>query len=201
MKNLSIFWTSSFSSLQYVFRCLGLLSRKGRVRYLSILSFQVLIAILDLAGLAIMMQFIIVIQNPVPHQGRLPQQMPIFLGNHFPNKNLDLMLSLVLVIFILKGVLALTLHSLNMRIMASETINLVKQLSKVIFASRTTAYSKLSSQDITYTLFNSTEMVFRDTLVPVSVIVADSVLIFLVCINLMINSLILLTNCSFVSIN
>jgi ABC-type bacteriocin/lantibiotic exporter with double-glycine peptidase domain len=152
---------------------------------------QILIAVLDLVGLALLMRFIMGIQNFGTYQTNPSRPSSVFLGNLFLKADTNLLLGIVLVIFIFKGVLALSLHSLNIRILSSETIHLVKRLAKIVFAARNSQYKKLSSQDITYAIFNSTEMVFRDTLVPVTVILADSVLIFLVFINLIINAKVL----------
>ena len=115
--------------------------------------------------------------------GSFGQPIPIIEGI-ISNVQEDLLLSTILIMFILKGALSLIFHSINIRLLARETIHLVSRLSRLMFAFRTSSYKKLSSQDISYTLINSTDMVFRDTLVPVSVIFADSILIFLIGVNL-----------------
>jgi ABC-type bacteriocin/lantibiotic exporter with double-glycine peptidase domain len=88
----------------------------------------------------------------------------------------------------MKGFLAIALHALNIRTMQSETIRLVEELSNSIFKFRNSKFQKWNSQEISYAIFNATEMIFRDTLIPLAVIIADSVLIFLVGLNLFYNA-------------
>ena len=115
--------------------------------------------------------------------GSFGQPIPI-IDNLISDVQAGLLLGIILSIFILKGVLSLILNSINIHLLARETIHLVQRLSRLMFAFRTSSYKKLSSQEISYTLFNSSDSVFRDTLVPVSVIFSDSILIFLIGVNL-----------------
>ena len=114
-----------------------------------------------------------------------------FFGNQFSQISEDVLLVSIVFVFILKGFLALMLHTLNVRIMQSETIRLVTYLSKSIFEFRNTKFRKLNSQDISYAIFNATEMVFRDSLIPAAVILADSILLILVGANLFLNAKVL----------
>jgi ATP-binding cassette subfamily C protein len=158
---------------------------------LSIILSQALISILDLVGLALIMQLVVGFQNSNEGQTSSILQTAPFFGQLFSSVDSTILLGAVLIIFIFKGVLSLILHSVNIRLMENETIKLVKRLSRLIFAFRTSSYRKLSSQEISHTLFNSTEMVLRDTLVPVSVILSDTVLIVLIGINLGISAKVL----------
>ena len=187
-KNAKRVHTGAFS---HISRCFRLLSIRGRILYISILLAQSVTSILDLVGLALIVQLVIELQDSAGGQNSSVKQTSPFIERFYTGVDTDFLLVAVLTIFILKGVLSLILHSINVRVMVRETIDLVKKLSKLIFAFRTSSYKKLSSQDISYTLFTSTEMVFKDTLVPVSVIFSDSVLIFLIGINLLVSAQVL----------
>jgi ATP-binding cassette subfamily C protein len=174
----------SRDSWSHISRCVRLLSKRGRILYFSILVFQCLASILDLVGLGLIMKLLLDFQSTSGSTAdSLGQTIPI-IDAFTSNVQEDVLLGAILLIFILKGAMSLILHSINIRLLARETIHLVEKLSRLIFAFRTSLFKKLSSQDISYTLFNSSDMVLRDTLVPVSVIFSDAILICLVCINL-----------------
>jgi len=191
MRSSKTIKNSGKGTLFHVKRCIWLLSKRARVLYLSIILSQALISILDLVGLALIMQLVVGFQNSNEGQTSSILQTAPFFGQLFSSVDSTILLGAVLIIFIFKGVLSLILHSVNIRLMENETIKLVKRLSRLIFAFRTSSYRKLSSQEISHTLFNSTEMVLRDTLVPVSVILSDTVLIVLIGINLGISAKVL----------
>ncbi len=168
-------------------QCFGLLSRKSQTIFTAILVFQALASTLDLIGLALIMNIVLGLQSGArgvtgSNIGSVP-----FLGDLFSSVNTETLLIFVVIIFIAKGFLALFFHTLNIRIMAFETGRLVRKLSKEVFENRTNRYSKLTSQDISYAIYNSTEIVFRDTLVPFSIIVSDFILLLLISANLFVS--------------
>ncbi len=97
----------------------------------------------------------------------------------------------VIGIFVFKGFLALALHTATIKLMAAETLRLVKRISDTVFENRTSRFRDLSNQDISYALYNASDMVFRDSLVPVSVIIADFMLLVVIGINLYVSAEIL----------
>jgi ATP-binding cassette subfamily C protein len=117
-------------------------------------------------------------------------ELPL-VGEWFRGTNESLLLLAVVGIFLVKGITALALHTFTIRLMASETLKLVKQLGRTIFENRTSHFKRFTNQDISYSLYNATEIVFRDTLVPVSVISADIALLSLIGLNLYLNAQIL----------
>jgi len=157
----------------------------------TILIFQAFVAALDLLGLALLMKIVLRLQAETKIIGDSNNAPLSFLEGFLPNTSSELLIIFVVLLFIAKGFLALSLHTLNIRIMASETVNLVRRLSNTIFANKTNRYSHLTNQDISYSLHNSTEMVFRDTLVPVSIIISDLVLLVMISLNLLISTQIL----------
>jgi len=173
--------------VHHIFRCFRLLSPKARFMFSSILIFQALVSVLDLLGLAVLMKIVLRLQSETNNIGDSTIAPLSFLESFLPNTSSEVLLILVVVLFISKGFLALFLHTLNIGIMASETIRLVRRLSNAIFTNKTNKYSHLSNQDISYSLHNSTEIVFRDTLVPASIIVSDLVLLILISLNLFVS--------------
>jgi hypothetical protein len=97
----------------------------------------------------------------------------------------------VVTIFVFKGFLALTLHTFTIKLMASETLRLAKRISDTVFENRTTRFRSVTNQDISYALYNASDMVFRDSLVPVSVIISDFMLLGVIGINLYLSAEIL----------
>jgi ATP-binding cassette subfamily C protein len=97
----------------------------------------------------------------------------------------------VIAIFVLKGFLALILHTATIKLMASETLRLVKRISDTVFENRTTRFRNVTNQDISYALYNASDMVFRDSLVPVSVIISDFMLLGVIGVNLYLSAEIL----------
>jgi len=153
----------------------------------SILIFQTLVSLLDLLGLALLMKIVLRLQSETKKLGDSTIAPLSFLESFLPNTSSEVLLILLVMLFISKGFLALFLHALNIRIMASETVHLVRRLSNEIFTNKTNRYSNLTNQDISYSLYNSTEIVFRDTLVPASIIVSDLVLLVLISLNLLVS--------------
>ena len=177
--------------LTHAFKCFRLLTPKAKVIFSALSFLQSVISMLDLVGLALIMKVIISFQ-PVGSiaNSSVPGIVPLF-GNAFSNLNPNIPLALIVVIFVLKGLLALYLHTLTIKLMTKETLNLIRNLNKSIFDHRTDKFKNLSNQDISYTIYNATEIVFRDTLVPISIIIADSFLLILIAANLLISANIL----------
>lgn len=173
--------------VRHIRKCFGLLSRKSQVFFSLILVFQALATSLDLIGLALIVNIVLALQADVPSTSESKVgTLPIF-RDLLSVVNTETLLIYVVVIFIIKACLALFLHTLNIRIMAAETRRLVRKLSKEVFENRTNRYSNFTSQDISYAIYNSTEIVFRDTLVPFSIIVSDLILLLLISVNLFMN--------------
>jgi ATP-binding cassette subfamily C protein len=173
---------------RHILKCFYLLSIKARIMFTAILVFQTLVSMLDIIGLAIIMKIVLglqsesrVIENSM--FGSLP-----FLGRLSSSIDPQVLLIFVAGVFITKGFLALFLHTLNIRMMGGETKQLVKKLSKEVFENRTGRYSHFTSHDISYTIHNATEIVFRDTLVPFSIIIADAALLVLIGLNLFLST-------------
>lgn len=177
----------------HVKRCIGLLSRKAKGIFFTILIFQSIISVFDLIGLALIMKVVLGFQVNSSSVQASPFQLSVpFVGNLLSNTNQEIILILVILIFIIKGLLALILHTMNVRIMQAETVKLTRRLTNSIFRNRNSNFKKLTTQDISYAIYNATEMVFRDTLIPAAVILADSVLLLVVAINLFVNAKLLL---------
>ena len=184
-----IFGRTAF--LSHTYKCFRLLSRKAKFAYLGIVIFQSLISVLDLVGLALIMKIVLGFQSIDSHdESSLKSVLPVF-GSLFSNVDSNTLLISVVVIFVFKGLFALFLHTLTVKLMTSETLKLIVKLNESIFENRTSRYRNLSNQDISFTLYNAAEIVFRDTLVPVSIIFADSILLVLVCLNLLVTAQIL----------
>jgi ATP-binding cassette subfamily C protein len=149
-----------------------------------IIVFQAFGSLLDLVGLALIMKVVLEFQttsngSPVTQVGS-NNLFSNFLNDSSPGE----LLIIVIAIFVFKGFLALSLHTATIKLMASETLKLVKRISDTVFENRTTRFRDVTNQDITYALYNASDMVFRDSLVPVSVIISDFMLLTVIGINL-----------------
>ena len=176
------------SYLKHVQKCLKLLSKKARIFYAVLLFAQVCIAALDLIGLALIMQIVMGMQDSSSNAGNISSVFSFSLSGFLGGNNPEFLLMLIVLIFVFKGVIAITLHTLNVKLVARETSQLMLRLIKSLTSERTTEFKKLSIQEISYILSNSTEMVFRETLVPFSIIIADLVLLALISLNLFLNA-------------
>jgi len=168
----------------HIRHCLRLLSKKARRFYFLLLVAQVCIAALDLVGLALIMQIVIGIQGTPAGIATVSSELSPSLGGLLESKHPETLLIFIVIVFIVKGLIAIGLHTLNVKLMASETSHLMLRLIGKLSANRTTQFKKLTIQEISYILYNATEMVFRETLVPFSIILADAVLLALISINL-----------------
>ncbi len=170
--------------LRHLGRSVRLLSPRARVRYLFIVVCQGAISLLDLIGLAMIMTIVSNFQSS--SAAVTPPslvQIPI-VGDFFADAEIYTSLLLVVGIFVTKSLAALLLHTATIRLMATETLRLVQLIGKTVFEKRTSQFRNLSNQDITYALYNSSDLVFRDTLVPISVISADFFLLLVIGANL-----------------
>lgn len=185
----SILLRSSF--VAHTVKCIRLLTPKAKFFYALIVVLQSIISILDLLGLALIMKIVLGFQSDSQNSSSLTNGALPFIGDFLSSVNPNLLLISVVVIFILKGAVALLLHTLTIKLMASETLKLITKLNKSIFENRTNLYGHLSNQDISFSIYNAAEIVFRDTLVPISIILADTVLLILISANLFISAQIL----------
>jgi ABC-type multidrug transport system fused ATPase/permease subunit len=177
--------------LNHTYQCFKLLSPKAKLSYLAIVIVQSIISLLDLIGLALIMKIVLGFQAPGDvGDSPLQKTLPLF-GNFFPEASANSLLILIVVIFVGKSLVALLLHTATVKLMASETLKLISRLNSSIFENRTNLYKNFSNQDISYAIYNATEIVFRDTLVPISIILADATLIVLILANLFVNAQIL----------
>jgi len=173
--------------LYHIRHCIELLSKKARVFYFVLLVAQMCIAALDLVGLALIMQIVIGMQSSLTSPGQVSSIFSSPLFGFLQIKQPETLLLYIVVIFIAKGFIAIGLHTLNVKLVARETSLLVLRLTSKLSNKRTTKYKNLSIQDISYLLYNATEMVFRETLVPFSIILSDIVLLVLISFNLFLN--------------
>jgi ABC-type multidrug transport system fused ATPase/permease subunit len=177
--------------IRHVAKCIRLLSPRAKTLYLLIILFQALISFLDLIGLALIMKLVLGFQEKSSAGSKPPLiELPL-VGDWLQGTNESYLLLAVVGIFLVKGITALALHTFTIRLMASQTLKLVKKLGRTIFENRTSHFRRLTNQDISYSLYNATEIVFRDTLVPVSVISADIALLSLIGLNLYLNAQVL----------
>ena len=174
--------------LAHLLACIGLLSRRAKIVFWLIAFFQSVISILDLLGLALIMKIILGLRSGRTDTSHM--SLPV-IGDQFFRFSTNSVLIVIVFIFLIKGLLALTLHAINIRIMQAETIELTSKLTNSIFEFRNTKFRALNSQDIAYTLYNATEMVFRDTLIPAVIILSDAVLLLAISFNLFLNAKIL----------
>lgn len=172
----------------HVEKCLKLLSKKARIFYFILLFAQVCIASLDLIGLALIMQIVVGMQASSSNVGNISSVFSFSLSEFIRESKPEFLLMCIVLIFVFKGFIAIRLHTLNVKLVARETSQLMLRLIKRLTSARTTEYKKLSIQEISYILYNSTEMVFRETLVPFSIIIADVVLLALISLNLLLNA-------------
>lgn len=177
--------------IDHSFRCVRLLSPKARISYFTAIFLQSLISLLDLLGLALIMKVILNYEsNSTTNSNSVMNTFSFF--DQFINKyNPNFVLLVVVGVFLLKGALALLLHSAVVHIMKLETIRLVKRLLRLIFTNRTSQYRNLTTQDISFSVQNATEITFKETLVPISIIISDTVLVFLISLNLFFSAKIL----------
>jgi len=174
--------------LGHIANCFRLLSPRGKVFYPLIIILQAFGSLLDLVGLALIMKVVLEFQasatgNPTAQIG-LNRLFADFLSSSSPG----VLLMWVVGIFVFKGFLALALHTATIKLMAAETLRLVKRISDTVFENRTSRFRDVSNQDISYSLYNASDMVFRDSLVPVSVIIADFMLLVVIGINLYVSA-------------
>jgi ABC-type multidrug transport system fused ATPase/permease subunit len=177
--------------LGHIISCFKLLSSRGKFFYLLIIFIQTFGSLLDLVGLALIMKVILGFQ-PGSNGGPTSEVGSNSLFSNFlANSSSGELLIWVVTIFVFKGFLALTLHTFTIKLMASETLRLVKRISETVFENRTTRFRDVTNQDISYALYNASDMVFRDSLVPVSVIISDFMLLGVIGINLYLSAEIL----------
>ena len=181
----SLFKNSGY--FYHIRHCIKLLSKKARVFYFVLLVAQVCIAALDLVGLALIMQIVIGIQGSLTSPGQVSSIFSLPLFGFLQSKQPETLLLYIVVIFIAKGFIAIGLHTLNVKLVARETSFLMLRLINKLSNKRTTKFKNLSIQEISYILYNATEMVFRETLVPFSIILSDTVLLALISFNLFLN--------------
>jgi ABC-type multidrug transport system fused ATPase/permease subunit len=170
--------------LRHIGRCIRLLSPGSKIRYFLIVFSQGIISLLDLIGLALIMSVVSNLQDS--STGTLSPtivSIPV-LGQWISGLEIYTSLLLIVGIFVIKSISALLLHTATIRLMATETLRLVENIGKTVFEKRTSRFRNLTNQDISYTLYNASDMVFRDTLVPVSVISADFFLLLVIGANL-----------------
>jgi ABC-type multidrug transport system fused ATPase/permease subunit len=166
--------------LAHIFKCIRLLSPRAKFIYFVLAVVQVFLSVLDLVGLALVMTVVVAIQESGVSSAAPSNPPSFFLGSVFSVLSPTALLCLTVLIFVLKSAAALFLHSLIVKLMASESLRLVRVLNKAVFENRTNLYRGLSNQDISFSIYNATDLVFRDTLVPVSIISADLFLLILV---------------------
>lgn len=166
--------------LAHIFKCIRLLSPRAKFIYFMLAVVQALLSVLDLVGLALVMTVVVVIQESGVTSAAPSNPPSFFLGSVFSVLSPTALLCLTVLIFVFKSAAALFLHSLIVKLMASESLRLVRVLNKAVFENRTNLYRGLSNQDISFSIYNATDLVFRDTLVPVSIISADLFLLILV---------------------
>ena len=191
-QNDSFFKVSKNSKIKsnyfvHIRHCLRLLSKRARVFYFVLLFAQVCIAALDLVGLALIMQIVLGMQGASSGVAKVTSVFFSPLDEFLKNSNPETLLLVIVLVFIAKGMIAIGLHTLNVKLVANETSKLMLRLIRKLSDRRTTHFKKLTIQDISYILYNATEMVFRETLVPFSIILADLVLLVLISINLFLN--------------
>jgi ATP-binding cassette subfamily C protein len=160
------------------------LSFKAKVFFYLIVVAQVIISALDLVGLALIMKILLGFQGASEGSSSTNSAVIPIFGKFFSSVSSSTLLMSIVIIFIFKGLAALYLHTLTVKLMTSETLKLVEKLTNTIFMNRTRLYKDLTSQDISFTITNATELVFRDTLVPVSIVIADAALLALIAGNL-----------------
>ena len=175
--------TEKRRSLLHIVKCIGLLSPRARFSYLVVTFFQCLTSALDLIGLALLIHLIFEMQSTSSTESSIINSVPLF-SDFILNTDPNLLFLLIIIVFLSKGLVALFLHKLNLMILASETDRLVRNVTEAVFKKRKKEVENLSIQDKSYLIFNSTEIVFKDTLLPLSVILADSILVLLVGLNL-----------------
>lgn len=146
---------------------------------------------LDLIGLALIMKTVLNFQGeqngskaPALSSNLLVEKLSSGVGP-------SMVLLVVVGIFLAKGVLSMILQMAVVRTLALEAMNLVKKLTNLIFWNRTSRYRDLTVQDISFAIYNSSEIVFKDTLAPVSIIIADSVLLLAISANLLFSAKVL----------
>lgn len=169
--------------LRHIGRCVRLLSPSSKFRYFLIVISQGIISILDLIGLALIMSVVLTFQESSIGASSSIVSFPI-IGDFFSDLEIYTSLLLIVGIFVIKSFAALLLHTATIRLMATETLRLVQLIGKTVFDKRTSRFRNLTNQDISYTLYNASDLVFRDTLVPVSVISADFFLLLVIGANL-----------------
>jgi ABC-type multidrug transport system fused ATPase/permease subunit len=177
--------------LVHVTRCARLLTPMARVAYVATIFFQSLISLLDLVGLALIMKIVLNFDTSDETDPKSGFSFFSQLDRIIYELDLNFLLIAVVSVFVLKGVLALLLHSIVVRIMARETLRLVRRLLLLIFENRTGRFRRLTTQDISFAIQNATEITFKETLVPMSIIISDAVLIFLISLNLFFSAKIL----------
>lgn len=159
--------------------------------YPLVIMLQAFGSLLDLVGLALIMKVVLELQtsattNPIAQVGFNKS-----LSNLSSSSSPGDLLIWVIGIFVFKGFLALALHTVTIKLMAAETLRLVKRISETVFENRTSLFRDVTNQDISYSLYSASDMVFRDSLVPVSVIIADFMLLIVIGINLYVSAEIL----------
>jgi ABC-type multidrug transport system fused ATPase/permease subunit len=177
--------------LGHIVSCFKLLSQRGKIFYLLIIFVQAFGSLLDLVGLALIMKVVLEFQSSSIGGPSSQVGSNSLFSNYLTDTSPGELLTWVVIIFVFKGFLALTFHTLTIKLMASETLRLVKRISDTVFENRTTRFRDATNQDISYALYNASDIVFRDSLVPVSVIISDFMLLGVIGINLYLSAEIL----------
>ena len=170
--------------IDHLIKCLRLLSKRARVTFFVIVGFQAVVSLLDLLGLSLILHVVLSSQKTESTASiSMPGSFP-FIGQLIENTSESSLLLFVVAVFITKGLVALWLHSVNNKIMSRETMRVVDLLSKSIFGTNSAQRKNLTTQQASYLIYNSTETIFRDTMIPASVIFSDGILFAAVGLNL-----------------
>jgi ATP-binding cassette subfamily C protein len=165
-------------------RCLNLLTLRGKI-VISLVSFaQCLIGFLDLIGVF----FIIILVSSAgkPNIASTGVQLPDFVSDVFSHvDNPGIMILLVIAVFSAKSVFAFVLHSVFIRRLGFETNRVIKDITDNLFIKRKSDELGLTSHQASFSIFESTEVVFMETLSPLVILIADTFLVILILINIL----------------
>ena len=185
-----------FESLSHVAKCVRLLTNRARAIFALVVTFQIFTAILDLLGLALIINLITGLQIQGRETSVSTTSIFPFITKISSLSDSSNVILLVVIVFIFKGLSAMILHTLNVNLLGKETNRLVESITNELIEHRSTKYKKLTSQDMAFLVFNATEIIFKDTLLPFTVILSDTILVFLIALNLYLTIPVLFIPCA-----
>jgi ABC-type multidrug transport system fused ATPase/permease subunit len=159
----------------------------GKVSFLFVAVFQCFIAVLDIVGVLLILIIVSNYQDHVSSKslGFLPEEIQKYLED---STKIGVILGVVILIFSIKSIFGFVLNSIFIRTAGKETNRLVRILGSNLLGGNPKAKDSLTSQEISFLMFEATQIIFMETLSPMIILVSDVFLISVIFLNISFNA-------------